>query len=185
MRNGRPFEGDFPGTAEQHLAKHLRLHEKLFLALIFGWAACGPLACAHEQPAPIGRDVAACLAPCAGASAVITAEVPEKGTMCRCWAPNAFSYTFSYPATAEEFEYARQRWNNGIKAAEQCRRKGLGWEPDLSRENVVCVKPSADEETDPAQWLKHTSLGRLHDGDWPRFLPRPAWTQWRHRKRAS
>lgn len=206
--NGQPFEGECPGTAEQHMVKHLRLHEKLFLALLFGWAACGPLACAHEQPAPIGHDVAACLAPCAGASAVITAEVPEKGTMCRCWAPNAFSYTFSYPVTAEDFAYAKQRWDKGLKAAEQCRRKGLGWEPDQSRDNVVCAHPASygaerakalqrlqDELDESLQRTRaeferthnppHTSLGRLHPDDWPRYLPRPACTQWVIRKRPA
>lgn len=209
----------------------IKATEKLFLALLLGWAACGPIACSHETRPTAAHDVAACIVPCPGASAVLTAQVPEKGAMCRCWAPNAFSYTFSYPATAEDFEYARRRWDTGVKAAEQCRRKGLGWEPDQTRDNVVCVKPAAEDDTERAKalqrlheeldeslqrtraeferthvpprfdwsevdkaieaaakktddmlWLKRTSLGRLHPEDWPRYLPRPAWTQWRHRK---
>lgn len=106
-------------------------------------AACG--SANHYREATATQDVSACLAPCAGAAAVITANVPERGAMCRCWAPNAFSYTFSYPTTAEEFSYARQRWNTGLKAAEQCRRQGFGWGPDQSGDNVVCVKPTSSE----------------------------------------
>lgn len=42
--NGKPFEGDFPGTAQQHLASHLKLREKLFIGLLLGFAFCH---CSH------------------------------------------------------------------------------------------------------------------------------------------
>lgn len=138
------------------------------------------------------HDLSACLSPCAGAQAVITVNVPERGPMCRCWASNAFSYTFSYPVTPDDADYARQRWNNGMKAADQCRRKGLGWEPDQSRDNVVCVKPESLEDDpprkpsqDPINDLQHTFLAPPNQDDWPRFLPRPAWMQWFPRRKAA
>lgn len=186
-----PFQGSYPGTAQQHLATHLKLHEKIGLALllVIGCFFCGS---PPHRVDTASHDLSACLSPCAGAQAVITATVPERGAMCRCWAPNAFSYTFSYPVTPEDVDYARQRWTKGVRDAEQCRRKGLGWEPDQSRDNVVCVKPESLEDEpprkpsqDPINDLQHTSLGRLHPNDWPRFLQRPAWTQWALRRKAS
>lgn len=157
----------------------MKLRERISLWLVFSVACCG---CSHEVR-PISqaqvRTVSACLDACPGASAVITANIPEKGQMCRCWAPNAFSYTFTYPDTAEEFDYVKLRWSNGMKAADQCRAKGFGWEPDETRESIVCVKPTSEaEEEDPLLPLKRTMLnGRNKPA--PRWLRLTPWESWR------
>lgn len=111
------------------------------------------VACAHEPPrlaAPVSapvdvvaHDAGGCIKACAGAAAVQLADTPEHGELCRCWAPNAFAYTFSFPGSAEQLEYAKARWENGLRTVQACQKEGLAWGPDGTGDNVVCVKPSS------------------------------------------
>ena len=82
---------------------------------------------------------AGCLEVCKEATYV---EVSPKGDLCRCWAPNAFQYTFEFPDTSEKLSYSRGRWSSGIKNVHQCRSQGLAWEPSPDRDRIVCLGPS-------------------------------------------
>lgn len=166
----------FRGTAEMHFLSHLRLREKLFIAGVLLWAYCIP-GCAHAPPEPVAHDAAGCVQACPGAAAVQTSET---GAMCRCWAPNAFAYTFGFPDSAEKLAYARSRWSSGFRAVEACQRQGLGWETDEERNAIQCVQP------EPVNPLKRTFLRLRWDGAmWPRLVPRPAWTLWRTESRRA
>lgn len=144
----------------------MRLHELLFVALVFGWAMCGP-ACSHPSVAAT-RDAAGCLAACDGASVVETAP---NGSMCRCWIQGG-QYTFGFPDSAAKLSYSRERWGYMRSVIEKCRKQGLGWSETPDGKDVACVKP------EPATIDPHASLGRV-DGRWPRFVHRPAWLLWR------
>lgn len=80
-----------------------------------------------------------CLQVCTEATYV---EVSAKGDLCRCWAPNAFQYTFAFPDTTEKLNYSRSRWNDGIAVVQKCRSQGLAWEPSPDRDQIVCLSPS-------------------------------------------
>lgn len=163
MKHGRPFEGSYPGTAEEYLVNHAHWYETLAVALIFGWAACGPIACAHPAPAvhvaasvaEEPHDAAGCVSVCKGATAVELEPTQQYGDMCKCWAPNAFAYTFSYPDTAEKLTYSRERWDTNRRAVAACVKAGLPWAADETRDNIICVEPAGNEhghnyETPPA-----------------------------------
>ena len=80
-----------------------------------------------------------CLAACGEATYV---ELSPKGDLCRCWAPNAFQYTFAFPDTPEKLAYSRARWSNGIETVRRCKEQGRAWEPSEDREAIVCLDPS-------------------------------------------
>ena len=110
--------------------------------------------CAH-QPAPnaeaqalpaSGPHLAAgCLAVCQEATYI---ELSPKGDLCRCWAPNAFQYTFAFPDTKDKLDYSRARWSTGMKNVRRCQAQGKAWEPSEDREQIVCLDTSAPQEPD-------------------------------------
>jgi hypothetical protein len=116
-------------------------------------ALAGVFACAHssaQMPQERGAQstvqskvlphvAAGCLEVCKEATYV---EVSPRGDLCRCWAPDAFQYTFEFPDTSEKLSYSRGRWNNGIKNVHQCQAQGLAWEPSVDRDRIVCLGPS-------------------------------------------
>jgi hypothetical protein len=128
--------------------------------------------CAAPAPVPVhlsGHTAAGCLAGCPSATYV---ELSPGGALCRCWAPNAFQYTFRYPSNAAEAEYPRGRWQEGIRAVQECRARGLAWEPDASRDHLQCVQPTS-VPMDPRIWLQRASVpGQAYDP--PRWLQAPA-----------
>lgn len=153
----------------------MKLREMIFVVLVFGWAMCGP-ACSHP-PVAATRDAAGCLAACDGATVVETAP---NGSMCRCWIQGG-QYTFEFPDDAAKLNHSRERWSYMRSVIESCRKQGLGWTETPDGSGMECVKPEP-ASIDPN---KHASLGRLRHADWPRFLPRPAWTLWHSPSRAS
>jgi hypothetical protein len=91
----------------------------------------------QESGAP--HLAAGCVAACQEATYV---EVSPKGDLCRCWAPNAFQYTFAFPDTAEKLSYSRSRWSTGVRNVRRCVTEGRAWEPSANREAIVCLDPS-------------------------------------------
>lgn len=149
MKHGAPFQGSYPGTAESYLLGHLHLREKLFLAAVLLWAYCVP-GCAHGPPAQVAsapevHDAAGCVSVCKGATAVELEPTRDYGDMCKCWAPNAFAYTFSYPDTPEKQAYSRERWDKGMRDVAACIKAGLPWGPDATRDNIMCLGPADNE----------------------------------------
>jgi hypothetical protein len=121
------------------------------LAALTALAAIG---CAHNpapteartEPAPGQPHLAAgCLAVCQEATYI---ELSPKGDLCRCWAPNAFQYTFAFPDTKDKLDYSRSRWATGIQNVRKCREQGKAWEPSQDREQIVCLDPSSAAEAD-------------------------------------
>lgn len=112
--------------------------------------ALAAIGCAHpaaevqqsRAPGTVAQAhvAAGCLQACTEATYV---EVSAKGDLCRCWAPNAFQYTFAFPDTAEKLNYSRSRWNDGIASVHKCRAQGMAWEPSPDRGQIVCLPPSA------------------------------------------
>jgi hypothetical protein len=117
--------------------------------LVRALAVAGVFACAHPsaevaparaaQGTPQAHVAAGCLQVCKDATYV---EVSPKGDLCRCWAPNAFQYTFEFPDTSEKLSYSRGRWNTGIENVHKCQAQGLAWEPSRDRDQIVCLAPS-------------------------------------------
>jgi hypothetical protein len=164
------MKGDYPGTAESHLVHNLHFHEKLFLVLLFGWAACGPIACAGTPKKTTGLEV---LSMCGGyytgkalaseKASIATDEVDRFLDTCRTAATNEVCVHYACLLT-QSTEAKIQR---DLDASEA---------PDKT------MFQRAPRQLSP---LELTFLGRLHPDDWPRFLPRPAWVQWVQRRKAS
>src|SRR5205085_8940616 len=114
------------------------------------------LGCAHSsppvpeagssQPTGLPRLASGCLAVCQEATYV---ELSPKGDLCRCWAPNAFQYTFAFPDTREKVDYSRSRWSIGMQNVRRCQAQGKAWEPSQDREKIVCLDPSAPQAATP------------------------------------
>jgi len=120
-----------------------RMVAPLLVAAAFGCAhqaAVTPEA-QPERPKGGAQHLAAgCLAVCPEATYV---EVSPKGDLCRCWAPNAFQYTFAFPDTSDKIDYSRSRWSTGLQNVRRCANQGKAWEPSESREQIVCLDPSS------------------------------------------
>lgn len=115
----------------------------LVVAAAFGCAHQAPVTpeAKQERPKSSAPHLAAgCLAVCPEATYV---EVSPKGDLCRCWAPNAFQYTFAFPDSSDKLEYSRTRWSTGLQNVRRCATQGKAWEPSESREQIVCLDPSA------------------------------------------
>lgn len=118
-------------------------------------AAVFAVGCAHQtsanaeaQTQPVNgqpRLAAGCLAACQEATYI---ELSPKGDLCRCWAPNAFQYTFAFPDTKDKLDYSRSRWTTGMKNVRRCRAQGKAWEPSEDREQIVCLDTSMPPEQD-------------------------------------
>ena len=121
---------------------------------IVAMAAAAILGCAHEPASNTESTVriapqtgqahlaAGCLAVCQEATYV---ELSPKGDLCRCWAPNAFQYTFPFPDTKDKLDYSRTRWSIGMQNVRRCQAQGKAWEPSQDREQIVCLDPSAPQ----------------------------------------
>jgi hypothetical protein len=115
-------------------------------------AAAGVVGCAHEavqkSDAPLSNSwragqshfAAGCLLACQDATYV---ELSPKKDLCRCWAPNAFQYTFAFPDTPDKLAYSRSRWSTGVQTVRRCQAEGRAWEPSENREEIICMDPSA------------------------------------------
>jgi len=115
-------------------------------------ATAAVLGCAHQPASTTESTVqavpnagqphlaAGCLAVCQEATYV---ELSPKGDLCRCWAPNAFQYTFAFPDTKDKLDYSRTRWSMGMQNVRRCAAQGKAWEPSQDREQIVCLDPSA------------------------------------------
>jgi len=101
--------------------------------------ARNPPALENQRGAGLPHLAMGCLAACGEATYV---ELSPKGDLCRCWAPNAFQYTFAFPDTPEKLAYSRARWSNGIETVRRCKAQGRAWEPSEDREAIVCLDPS-------------------------------------------
>jgi hypothetical protein len=101
--------------------------------------ARNPTAIENQAKAGLPHLAMGCLAVCGEATYV---ELSPKGDLCRCWAPNAFQYTFAFPDTSEKLAYSRARWSNGIETVSRCKAQGRAWEPSEDREAIVCLDPS-------------------------------------------
>jgi len=101
--------------------------------------ARNPTAVQNQWEAGLPHLAMGCLAACQEATYV---ELSPKGDLCRCWAPNAFQYTFAFPDTSEKLAYSRVRWSNGIETVRRCKAQGRAWEPSENREDIVCLDPS-------------------------------------------
>jgi hypothetical protein len=111
--------------------------------------------CAHEVAPNAEAQVqqvsgqphlaAGCLAVCQEATYI---ELSPKGDLCRCWAPNAFQYTFGFPDTKDKLDYSRARWSSGMKDVRRCQAQGKAWEPSDDREQIVCLDTSVPQESD-------------------------------------
>jgi hypothetical protein len=117
--------------------------------------AAAVVGCAHQPPpnaetsasasatVPKGGQphlAAGCLSVCQEATYI---ELSPKGDLCRCWAPNAFQYTFAFPDTKDKIDYSRARWSSGMQNVRRCQAQGKAWEPSQDREQIVCLDPSA------------------------------------------
>jgi len=123
---------------------------RAFLAI----AIASVLGCAHQTasntestvqaPPKAGQPhlAAGCLAVCQEATYV---ELSPKGDLCRCWAPNAFQYTFAFPDTKDKLDHSRERWSKGMQNVRRCAAQGKAWEPSQDREQIVCLDPSSTE----------------------------------------
>jgi hypothetical protein len=101
--------------------------------------ARNPTAAENQGEGSLPHLAMGCLAACREATYV---ELSPKGDLCRCWAPNAFQYTFAFPDTSEKLTYSRARWTNGIATVSRCKAQGRAWEPSEDREEIVCLDPS-------------------------------------------
>jgi hypothetical protein len=111
-----------------------------FLAVASGFGCAKASADAAQKRSTAQTHLAAgCLEVCKEATYV---EVSPKGDLCRCWAPNAFQYTFAFPDTSDKLSYSRSRWNSGIENVHKCRAQGLAWEPSPDRDQIICLGPS-------------------------------------------
>ncbi|MFL5367839.1 MAG: hypothetical protein ACJ781_20370 [Myxococcales bacterium] len=123
------------------------------LPTLAAMAAMFAVGCAHQsapiaeaQMQPVGGRphlAAGCLAVCQEATYI---ELSPKGDLCRCWAPNAFQYTFAFPDTKDKLDYSRSRWSTGMKNVRRCRAEGKAWEPSDDREQIVCLDTSTPPE---------------------------------------
>jgi hypothetical protein len=125
--------------------------------------------CAH-QPSPNAETngtvaktgqphlAAGCLSVCQEATYV---ELSPKGDLCRCWAPNAFQYTFAFPDTKDKLDYSRARWSTGMQNVQRCTAKGKAWEPSQDREQIVCLDPSAPPPSSPDRSAEDHSAPKL------------------------
>jgi hypothetical protein len=115
------------------------------------------LGCAHQpasntestvqtEPKSGPHLAAGCLAVCQEATYI---ELSPKGDLCRCWAPNAFQYTFAFPDTKDKVDYSRSRWSIGMQNVRRCQAQGKAWEPSQDREKIVCLDPSAPQAATP------------------------------------
>jgi hypothetical protein len=121
----------------------LRMVAALVAAAAFGCAHQPPVGseASSERPQTSAQHVAAgCLAVCPEATYV---EVSPKGDLCRCWAPNAFQYTFAFPDSSDKLDYSRTRWSTGLQNVRSCAKNGKAWEPSDNRDRIVCLDPSA------------------------------------------
>ena len=121
-------------------------------------ATATALGCAHQSPSNTESTVqtqpksgeahlaAGCLAVCQEATYV---ELSPKGDLCRCWAPNAFQYTFAFPDTKDKLDYSRSRWSSGMQNVRRCQAQGKAWEPTEDREKIVCLDPSTPHAAAP------------------------------------
>src|SRR5438477_4314631 len=119
-------------------------------------AAATAVGCAHQPaPNPEARTeptsgqphlAAGCLSVCQEATYI---ELSPKGDLCRCWAPNAFQYTFAFPDTKDKVDYSRSRWSIGMQNVRRCQAQGKAWEPSQDREKIVCLDPSAPQAATP------------------------------------
>jgi len=126
-------------------------------------AAALAVGCAH-QPAPnaeaapaqkSGQHLAAgCLAVCQEATYV---ELSPKGDLCRCWALNAFQYTFAFPDTKDKLDHSRARWSSGMQNVRRCQAQGKAWEPSQDREQIVCLDPSAPQDQPDRSAADHSA----------------------------
>jgi hypothetical protein len=115
-------------------------------------AAATAVGCAHQTaPAVEARTEAksgqphlagGCLAVCQEATYV---ELSPKGDLCRCWAPNAFQYTFAFPDTKDKVDYSRSRWTSGMQNVRRCQSEGKAWEPSQERDQIVCLDPNTPQ----------------------------------------
>ena len=120
------------------------------LPTLAAMAAMFAVGCAHQAPPnaqaqtqPVSGQphlAAGCLAVCQEATYV---ELSPKGDLCRCWAPNAFQYTFAFPDTKDKLDYSRDRWATGMTNVRRCQAQGKAWEPSDDREQIVCLDTSA------------------------------------------
>ena len=130
-----------------------------FLAPFRTLAAMGAMfavGCAHQAapnaeakpPAVSGQAhlAAGCLAVCQEATYI---ELSPKGDLCRCWAPNAFQYTFAFPDTKDKLDHSRSRWSSGMQNVRRCQSQGKAWEPSDDREQIVCLDPSTPAASTP------------------------------------
>jgi hypothetical protein len=99
----------------------------------------GTVARLDRQESGTPHLAAGCVAVCQEATYV---EVSPKGDLCRCWAPNAFQYTFAFPDTPEKLAYSRSRWSTGVQNVRRCAAEGRAWEPSDNREAIVCLDPN-------------------------------------------
>jgi hypothetical protein len=129
-----------PVSSETLQPSCFRTVAALVVAATVGCAHQAPLSPKSESPRSGGQHLAAsCLAVCPEATYV---EVSPKGDLCRCWAPNAFQYTFAFPDTSGKLEYSRNRWSAGLQNVRTCAKQGKAWEPSENREQIVCLDPS-------------------------------------------
>lgn len=196
MTRGEPFSGTFPGTAEEHVIRTMSWPTKLLLVLIFGWAACGPAAalsvCTSGGGLRGGRALAA-LAPLSGepgaqsggglaGHSISLAAVQMSGAVPRC-----------LPAPCR----VRERLVRPLGLT--ARRAGPVDDPLDAAETVRAPRPSVTDDRSvrlparlrlrgrhaknvtQAAWVVKSAFLRLRaePDEWPRFVPRPAWTQWR------
>jgi hypothetical protein len=122
------------------------------LRIVLAVATAAAFACAHQtapsaeartEPKALQPHLAAgCLSVCQEATYV---ELSPKGDLCRCWAPNAFQYTFAFPDSKDKLDYSRSRWTTGMKHVRQCQSQGKAWEPSDDREQIVCLDPSMQQ----------------------------------------
>jgi len=137
---------------------------RIFAAVAVGTAA----GCAHQTaPSAEMRTVpqsgqqhlaAGCLSVCQEATYV---ELSPKGDLCRCWAPNAFQYTFGFPDTKDKLDYSRARWSSGMQNVRRCQAQGKAWEPSQDRDQIVCLDPSAPQAATPDQSASDHSAPKL------------------------
>jgi hypothetical protein len=119
-------------------------------------ATQNPTALRNQWEAGLPHLAMGCLVACQEATYV---ELSPKGDLCRCWAPNAFQYTFAFPDTPEKLAYSRARWSTGMETARQCQAQGRAWEPSENREQIVCLDPDSPPEPSVAnQSLPATGL---------------------------
>jgi hypothetical protein len=130
-------------------------------------AAATAVGCAHQTaPAAEARTepkngqhlAAGCLTVCQEATYI---ELSPKGDLCRCWAPNAFQYTFAFPDTKDKLDYSRSRWSAGMQNVRRCQSQGKAWEPSQERDQIVCLDPSTPHASAPDRSAEDHSTPKL------------------------